>query len=129
RESVAAWQTLLVASGIAVGFGDAAVDVQGMGGSGIPMASGELRLHALLGATSGKMPLTEIAHIIEGFGVFSEGTLAEDLLKDLTLGSASSNFITIFHALGADEDTFGDVFFGKYRAMPLEDVMLTGGQT
>src|SRR5690606_16016689 len=35
--SVAAWQSLLVASGIAVGTGDDAVEMNGMDGAGIPM--------------------------------------------------------------------------------------------
>src|SRR5690606_26705803 len=112
--SVAAWQSLLVASGIAVGYGDEAVEVSGMEGAGIPMTMGELRLHALLGASTARMPLTQLAEIVGGLGIFDETDLVQNLYDDLS-DLLATDFGTVFTAL--DPDVFMTLRYSKPYAV------------
>jgi len=123
--SVAAWQSLLVASGIAVGTGDDAVEINGMDGAGIPMTMGELRLHALLGAMTTRIRLTELAGVIGGLGIFDETDFAQALADDLR-ELLSTDFGIVFTAL--DPDTFLEIRYGQPRDVPLEEVTLTAAQ-
>ncbi|WP_167052130.1 hypothetical protein [Salinibacterium sp. ZJ77] len=123
--SVAAWQSLLVAAGIAVGYGDEAVSVSGMEGSGIPMTSAELRLHALVGASSLSVPLSEVAGVVSATGVFGDADLTQALYDDL-LAESSSAFGTIFTTL--NPDVWGMTHRGEFVWTPPEEVRLTGAQ-
>lgn len=123
--SVAAWQSLLVAAGIAVGYGTDAVEVSGMQGSGIPMTDGELRLHALLGASMVRMPLTQLADVIGALGVFDETDLAEALYADLQ-SLLATDFGIVFTAL--DPEVFTTLHHGKPHTVPLDEVTVTGAQ-
>lgn len=123
--SLAAWQSLLVAAGIAVGQGAEVVEVSGMQGSGIPMSDGELRLHALLGASDARMPLTQVAEIIGGSGVVDDTDLAQRLYDDLQQ-LAPTDFGIVFAAL--DPYVFTTLHHGKPRTVPLEEVTVTGAQ-
>jgi len=119
-ESVAAWQSLLVAAGIAVGEGSAAVTVNGSTGSGIPMTQGELRLHALMSAAGTGMPLTELAHVLEGIDAFAHLDLAPVLYDSLRNG-LGTDFGLVFVAVGPD-------VFGGADVRPVEEVVLTAAQ-
>jgi hypothetical protein len=123
--SVAAWQSLLVASGIAVGYGDEAVEVSGMEGAGIPMTMAELRLHALLGASTVRMPLSQLAEIIGAFGVVDETDLTQRLYDDL-YDLLATDFGTVFVAL--DPQVFTAIRYGKPHAVPVDEVTFTGAQ-
>lgn len=123
--SVAAWQSLLVASGVAVGYGPLTVSVADDEGLGIPMTSGELRLHALLGAAEGSMSLPQLADLIGGYGIFDEDGLLEALYNDITGGA--SDFHMILTMLEPDSFEKVDVL-GTYHLREPEEVLLTGGQ-
>ena len=125
EDAVAAWQSLLVASGIAVGYGDAAVEMNGMRGSGIPMTSGELRLHTLLGASPMMMPLTEVAGIMAATTGVEGVDVTQELYDDL-MDMSASDFGTVFILM--NPETFGTMQRGQYRTTPVHEVMLTGGQ-
>lgn len=123
--SVAAWQSLLVAAGIAVGRGAGAVNVNGMEGAGIPLTDGELRLHALLGASDARLTLTGLAEMLGAAEVFpqTDGELAQ-ALHDALLAGGGSNFGIIFTALGPET-----LFEPRYgQPVPLEEVTLSGAQ-
>lgn len=123
--SVAAWQSLLVAAGIAVGYGGEAVSVSGMTGAGIPMTSAELRLHALVGASSLKMPLSEVAGVLGATGIFGDGDLTSMLYDDL-LADAGSAFGVIFTTL--NPEVWGTTSRAGFVWTPIDDVRLTGAQ-
>lgn len=123
--SVAAWQSLLVASGVAVGYGPLAVSLGETEGLGIPMTTGELRMHALLGAAPGYMSLPQLADLIEGYGIFREGDLTEALHEDITRGS------TMFHTILSmlNPGAFLAVNqFGLNEPLAAEEVLLSGAQ-
>lgn len=124
--SVAAWQSLLVAAGIAVGVGPDAVNVNGMEGAGPPMSHGELRLLAMLGASSAEMPLTQVADMLGGTGAFDEATLAQVLYDDL-MNSLGTDFGIVFSAL--NPDAIWGTRFGIPSALPLDEVSLSAAQT
>lgn len=124
--SIAAWQSLLVAAGIAVGHGDHAVNMSGMEGAGVPMSHAELRLHALIGASGASLKLVDVAHMLGGAGIFDETTLAQDLYDDL-MASLGSDFGTVFLALAPG--TFTTMHHGSPRTVPIEEVTLTAAQT
>jgi hypothetical protein len=123
--SVAAWQSLLVASGIAVGYGPEAVSVNGMEGAGIPMTMAELRLHALLGASPTRLPLSQVAQIIGGLGIFEETDLEQALYDDLSTLLAT-DFGAVFMAL--DPEVFSTLRYGRPLAVPVDEVTFTAAQ-
>jgi len=123
--SVAAWESLLVTAGIAVGIDGRAVEVNGATGEGVPMSEGELRLHALLAAGEAEISLVHLAEILGGLGVFDESTLAQALYDDL-LDPGSTGFGAVFNAL--KPTTFVTVSYGRAIEVPLEEVTLTTGQ-
>lgn len=132
KAAVAAWQSLLVASGIAVNSGGGIVEVNGMSGGGIPMTPSELRLHTLLGTTSSGLPLTSFADMLEELGfdasVRDGRTLVDDLYEDLsTLSSSDYAFGRVMHALNPNMLT--SFRFGVPHLVPANEVMLTGAQT
>lgn len=124
-ESIAAWQTLLIAAGIAIDLDGRPVEVNGDIGAGIPMVDGELRLHALLGALPGRILLTELAAMLEGGGFLESDDIAGELYDALREGSATP-FGTVFVAL--EPSVFGEFGDGPYEPKALEDVTLTGAQ-
>lgn len=125
--SVAAWQSLLVAADIAVGRGDDAVEVNGMRGAGIPLTEGELRLHALLGASEGSLPLTGLAAMLHASEVFpqTEDEFTQQLY-DALMAAGGSNFGIIFNSLNIE--TFVQFRYGQAVSVPLEEVILSGAQ-
>lgn len=125
EKSVAAWQSLLVASGIAVGYGDGAVEVSGMRGAGIPMTTAELRLHALLGALDARIPLTQLASVIGAYGELDEGALVQELYDDLS-NQMSTGFGFVFMAL--DPEVFPEHHRWQTDEQRLEEMTLTGAQ-
>src|SRR5690606_25878879 len=118
-------QSLLVASGIAVGYGPLAVTVGNSEGLGIPMSSGELRMHALLGAAPGRMAPTQLADLIEGFGIFGDNDVTEALYHDISGGA--STFHLVLSMLNPDTFIATNELGGYYSIAP-EDVLLNGAQ-
>gem|GEM_PF-1956358 len=123
--SVAAWQSLLVAAGIAVGYGEQMVDVNGMTGAGIPMTMAELRLHTLLGTYDTRISLRQLASMLGGFGDLPDDALLEDLQEDLNLAMTDS-FGMVFAAL--DPQPIEPYRYGVTDEQRIDETSYTGAQ-
>lgn len=123
-QAVAAWQSLLVASGIAVaGHDGAPIIVNGSVGSGWPVTDAELRILALMGTSNDGMRLVDLAETLEGIPDLAGRDVAEDLYDDL------------LHFSGVDLgfDAFMNALNPSYlvrdmEMIPIDEVVLTWGQ-
>lgn len=124
EEAVAAWQSLLVAAGIAVGLGEEAVEVDGMTGSGVPMPLEELRLQEVIGTSQARMYLTDLADVLDGAGFRIS---AEELREELNYVEDEA-FAIVLLALNPDGHTFVDESTPNYDDIPTAEVTLTPAQ-
>lgn len=124
EEAVAAWQSLLVAAGIAVGPGEDAVAANGMTGSGVPMPLEELRLQEVIGTSQARMSLPQLADILDGAGF---QVSAADLREEIDYAEDEA-FLTVLLALDPDGHTFVDESTQDYDDIPTADVTLTPAQ-
>ena len=124
EKAIAAWQSLLVAAGIAIGVGEDAVEVNGMTGFGLATPLEELRLLAVLGTSKARMYLTDLADVMTGAGFDID---AEEL-RDASSEVKDYAFSTIFLALDPEGSTFTEQYYGDFRIKPTEKVTFTAAQ-
>lgn len=124
REAVAAWEALLVAAGIAVTGPDGKpVTINDDAGFGWPLTDAELRLHALLAAAPGGMPISDFAEVLGGLPELAATDVDAELLNMLMNSSTEApSFYAVFESIAAEP------YQVDYSTTPAEDVFLTWGQ-
>ncbi len=84
RDAVAAWQSLMVTAGVSVTDASGSlVEVGGNSGFGWPMSDAQLRLHAVLGASSGGLGLADLADALQGIPELADADLVTMLYDEL----------------------------------------------
>ncbi|MEO6942811.1 MAG: hypothetical protein ABI238_03095 [Terrimesophilobacter sp.] len=123
-ESVAAWQSLLVAAGIAVNGPDGKpLELNGKSGAGWPVTDPELRILALMGTSHDGIRLTELGSLLNTIPEFENMDVASALYDDLLVFAAADHaFSTVLNSLNPE------FLYRDYRVVPKDDVVVTWGQ-
>lgn len=120
EQGIAAWQSLLVASGIAVAGSDGRpIEVNGSTGIGYPMTDAELRLSAVAPGNA-SIPFTELAGMVADMYEVEALPLSDALLEGI-YDASGQEFGAILFGMG-DET----VFIGSDdEFLPAEDIVLS----
>lgn len=121
EKGVAAWESLLVTSGVSVlGADGKPLTVGGQTGFGSPMTDADLRLQALLAAAPGGLRLTDLADILSVAFDMTPADLTAALYKELS-NIPDFGFRTVLWSVGPG-------LFKDNKSIPVEEVVLSWAQ-